>query len=131
MIPVPKVTDVERAFPVSKSLGELPTEVPATYELKEKWKVFFGDLWLSNVMPVGRVLQDQVGMIPREGVVAADAWNALGVLMGSRDLKHENKERMWCYLGSQWFSDVRWERSDGFVQCFEDAEFDTEWVKSR
>lgn len=123
MIPVPTVTDAARAFPVSEALGELPEKIPDTYDHQVKWDLFFRTLFFVGLRT------GSIGLLPREGVKAEDAWRALEVLIGVRDMKHQRKEALWSYLASQWFTDCRWETIEGETITFEDADFDAAWVK--
>lgn len=125
MITVPATTAVNRAFPISECLGELPEDIPGEFEHQVKWGLFFHILFFTP----DQLVRERVGMLPQEGVEAADAWRALEVLLGVRDMSHERKEALWPFLASQWFSDVRWETTKGETITFDDVDFDAEWVK--
>lgn len=126
-VPIPKVRDVDRAFPTSDAFPEMwmPTldDIPYEFELKRKWQKFFHRAFFTADL----VKWERVGMLPREGVDPNDAWRAMEVVMGLRDIKHEHKEALWPYLGSQWFEDVRFELTSGEMVTFEDSTFDLEW----
>jgi|GEM_PF-4501519 len=133
MIPVPEVTDVDRAFPTSRALGDSlpdfdvipPTFGTLTSHGETKWnRLFNACFFRANLMRWKRL-----GMLPKEGVVAADAWRALEVLMGVRDIKHERKEAAWAFLASEWFVDCRWEITGLTVVPFEDAELEAAWCE--
>lgn len=128
MIKVPTFSDAAIAFPTSGSFGtsiprykDIPEEFKRNFNLK--WTRLFQDCFFNRNMK-----HDRLGLLPRDGVVAKDAWTALCVLMGVRDIKHEHKEAAWAYLAAQWFVDCRWE-TDKLVP-FDDAELEAGWVKS-
>lgn len=128
MISVPKVTDLDRAFPTSLPLnlpllGEIPDEYRTDRGAHTKWNRLFEAVFYGSIIE-----WSTFGAIPHEGVVAADAWRVLEVLAGVFDIKHEHKEAAWAYLASQWFSDCRWQTKTREVVPFEDAELEAAWV---
>lgn len=133
MTPIPKVTDVDRAFPTSRALGAslpgfdvIPPEFGTLTSFGHtKWNRLFNAVFVH----AGRMSWKRFGLLPKEGVVAADAWRALEVLLGVRDIKHEHKEAAWAFLASEWFADCRWEISGVGEVPFDDAELDAAWCE--
>ncbi len=127
MTPIPKITNVDLAFPAD--VGWIPplSEIPEQFRRTENTKQgrFFMDLFS------GRVIETDIGMLPREGVSAKDAWRALMVCLSTYGIKHEHKEAAFAFLHSEWFVDLRWVTKDGVTVRFDDAELDAMWTGSR
>lgn len=130
VITVPKLAQIDVAFPTIKSISFCPaySNIPVEFRSGEtnRWcKFFTACFYFGKHLDTARL-----GLMPKEGVVAADAWQALQAVMGCYGLKHEHKTAAFAFLCSEWFLDVRWERKDtGEVVPFENDELERAWLQ--
>lgn len=135
MIPVPIVRDVDRAFPTTSALkGSIPgwDQIPEEFgTIKSFGRTRWNRLFNACFGMEPGMDWKRFGLLPNKekGVVAAEAWRALEVLIGARDIKHEHKEAAWAYLASQWFVDARWETAS-VVEPFADADLEEAWLQA-
>ena len=127
MHPIPKLSEVDVAFPANIEWIPPLSDIPAKYHRPQNTKAgrFFLSLFFRGIA------LDRLGMLPREGVVAEAAWRALVVCLTTFGIKHEHKEAAFAFLIDQWFRDIRWTEKDGTEVPFENAEFDAEWLAAR
>lgn len=127
MIPVPKVSDADVAFPARGDEITPPMEeIPDEYKKRgSKGSRLFAD-WFSR-----QVDWETLGLLPKEGVDAREAWRALQVIAGTFNTKHERKTAAMAYLLHEWFVDFAWTRTDGTRVPFEDGDFDKEWLDAQ
>jgi hypothetical protein len=106
MIPVPETTMVDVAFG-ARALAFMPTmsEIPDDFKVgKTDFYRFFYDLFYEGDKITN------LEMIPREGVDPAKAFQALRVIAGSFEPKHEHKEAAFAYLAHEWFDIIAWDK---------------------
>lgn len=105
MIPVPKVDDVDVAFPANAL-----TIMPAWEDIPDKFRKHrpnfgFGRLFFHLFFKGIK----NVRVAARKGINEEEAWRALSVIAGSFASNHEHKEAAFVYLAHEWFDEVRWE----------------------
>ena len=108
MIPVPETHQVDLVFPARGSEFAPPlSEIPDQFKRRHPLKEFFHGVFFQ-VIDI-----KTVEMIPRDGVEAQQAWDALCVVLGNRELQQEHKEAVFAMLAHEWFDIVAWTGRDG------------------
>lgn len=104
MMPVPKVDDLDVAFPargveLAPSWDDIPEKFKSGNALGNR---------IFSMLFYGSPRAKDVEWLEKEGVNKRDALRALAVVMGCFGLKHEHKEAAFAYLVEEWFDAVSW-----------------------
>lgn len=104
MLTVPKVDDVDVAFPArGVELAPAWEDIPEKFKRENTvGKRLFGVLFY------GEPRTKTVEWHPKRGVDKNDACRVLAVIIGCFGLKHEHKEAAFAYLVDEWFDAVSW-----------------------
>jgi hypothetical protein len=113
MIPVPETHQVDLVFPARGSKFAPPwDEIPEKFKRRHPLKEFFQGVFFQLIDI------KTVEMIPREGVEAQQAWDALCVVLGNRELQQEHKEAAFAMLSHEWFDMIAWTARGGEKRTF-------------
>jgi hypothetical protein len=115
-LPLPEVTDVDKAFPAAAlqwvpaevipreaweaghNKGRMPAGVPQNPEAVERYRyyqkrledLFFGDR------------REGLSLIPREGWTGEQVWSALDCILRCFGFSQEHKEAAWVFAVDEW-----------------------------
>lgn len=109
-----EVSEVEIVFPASVSSLMPPESYDRDLVISAMngylpWSGFVGALW------AGRVKQETIEMIPRDGIDGETAWRHIVCIMGSYEPKHEHKITALNVLLESWFHEAIWEEKGGEI----------------
>ena len=99
------LTDLDEAFSVTVSfLMPRQADIPEEFrERRTKWNRVVSDWFYKGLS--GAVFT------PKKGVDRAKALRHIHCIMGSFEPKHEHKESAVAYLLSEWFEDVKYNKT--------------------
>lgn len=103
------VTKVDLAFP-ARGMDLKPglEECPPDFEEDRIYAGLFIDTFMGKT--------GNLELIPAEDIDPQVAYDHLRVVIGCYAFKHQDKERLWCWLASQWFPAFRYQRDDTLVE---------------
>lgn len=100
MIPVPEFND--------KAISETLKSIPGFREMPDEFKFHYGTSPFITIVSdwFFKGLEDNVKekLIPKEGVDKSEALKVIRGILGSWELKHEDKECKAAYLMNEWFT---------------------------
>lgn len=82
--------------------------VPSDWEPHEDYLRFFTSIFAGSA--------SEIEMWPHEDIDPAMAWKHLQAVCGCFGFKHDDKERLWCWLAQHWFSGFRYRAGDTFYE---------------
>jgi hypothetical protein len=93
------VSDIDMAFPARGwKLKPSFDKVPKDFD-QDPFRQLFWDVFTGKA--------EDLQLLPADDIDSLAAWRHLSVVMGCYAFKHQEKERLWCWLLSIWFPSWR------------------------